>query len=820
MQNKLRLSHLIVSLIFYFALLTGLNSTAFAQEIEAYGPITPKETLGEIAQYVRGTRPLPLKIVVKAIYDANPQAFDGDQSSLMIGSTLFIPDLDRLMEIVPDRLTKPPVPPKLKPSEIGKIRLRGESVPAPVAPVAAPAPLTTPAPQPTPTAIPDVPAEPVENLELANEMMQQIREQEAQIESLTKNNRDHVENMEEMVEKLNTLQRQNTKLQQDLQAERQARSNLQNKTQLLEQTLNNQQSTSTPAPSTSSSPTPLLDLQDWRTWVTLVAILIAILALLSKGKNKKRRRRRSSQSHPDQVGTIIKQPEPSVGSAAETQAMVQEDMTEPMAIKPDPEPAEESKPTVSTASQPEEETFEKEDITEPRFFDDDKEEEAKQINRDEYMDEFDITQPKAVTTVSEDITADEITEEQPEEESSEIKEVEDLLSQIHLHIDMGSKKDATQLLAEIDTQRYPQYVDTVNELGTLIEDIDPDNVSTGYTMNDANALELSDDIRSQLKGHQYKSEENSHDTPELNLEEPDIESTHKVDSLDEAIVEDPLDTTAKNEALELDIVESDLDGVEKTHKVDSLDEPIIDDELDITAKNDALDLDIPEENTTSNEAEDEEWAPDFELTPNDHPATELHEDSEPSYAPLNVHDEMSSSFDMLQDTKLLQEQLKLADTYLELGERTRAKEYVAKVLQHESHQFREEAIEMLRKIEATRNEELETLDDLFQPKFDDDEDDEERSDKTVLTAKPNNTPPSEDVTQKMQALPEFDEVVPADLSSCFEAYSESEDGTKLALAYLSLDIGNTEMAKGFLKEVIAGDDPALATEASLALDKI
>ena len=83
---------------------------------QIYGPVSPKETLSEIAQRARGNWRIPLKYVVQAMYELNPHAFtDNDINRLHIGSLLIIPDMKALSEEVPELLPSvPEAPPASK----------------------------------------------------------------------------------------------------------------------------------------------------------------------------------------------------------------------------------------------------------------------------------------------------------------------------------------------------------------------------------------------------------------------------------------------------------------------------------------------------------------------------------------------------------------------------------------------------------------------------------------------------------------------------------------------------------------------------------
>jgi len=87
---------------------------------QVYGPVAPKETLSEIAQRVRGEWRIPLKYVVQAMHELNPQAFSGGIGTLHLGSMLVIPDMKALIEEVPELLPNKPRPPTSKRPTVSK----------------------------------------------------------------------------------------------------------------------------------------------------------------------------------------------------------------------------------------------------------------------------------------------------------------------------------------------------------------------------------------------------------------------------------------------------------------------------------------------------------------------------------------------------------------------------------------------------------------------------------------------------------------------------------------------------------------------------
>jgi len=66
----------------------------------------------------------------------------------------------------------------------------------------------------------------------------------------------------------------------------------------------------------------------------------------------------------------------------------------------------------------------------------------------------------------------------------------------------------------------------------------------------------------------------------------------------------------------------------------------------------------------------------------------------------------------------------------------------------------------------------------------------------------------------------YHDLLPNDLSSRFKAYSDSKEGSKLALAYLHLDLDEISKAKQLLENVLEDGDVALAREANAMLEQL
>lgn len=72
--------------------------------------VRPGDTLSEVAQALRGDRPIPLPVMVDALYRANPEAFDGSADRLRAGRRLAVPDMRTLGADEPAAAAAPPSP--------------------------------------------------------------------------------------------------------------------------------------------------------------------------------------------------------------------------------------------------------------------------------------------------------------------------------------------------------------------------------------------------------------------------------------------------------------------------------------------------------------------------------------------------------------------------------------------------------------------------------------------------------------------------------------------------------------------------------------
>jgi len=79
--------------------------------------VVPGDTLSEVAQALRGNRPIALPVLVDALYQANPDAFTGSADKLRAGSRLTMPDMRGLAADVPAATRAAEIEPTNGPAE-------------------------------------------------------------------------------------------------------------------------------------------------------------------------------------------------------------------------------------------------------------------------------------------------------------------------------------------------------------------------------------------------------------------------------------------------------------------------------------------------------------------------------------------------------------------------------------------------------------------------------------------------------------------------------------------------------------------------------
>ncbi|HXG29890.1 MAG TPA: FimV/HubP family polar landmark protein, partial [Nevskiales bacterium] len=72
------------------------RATAAGGDGRSYGPVRAQETLWSIAYALRPDDSIPMRQMMQAIYEANPEAFDGSISRIRAGSMLRIPPADEI----------------------------------------------------------------------------------------------------------------------------------------------------------------------------------------------------------------------------------------------------------------------------------------------------------------------------------------------------------------------------------------------------------------------------------------------------------------------------------------------------------------------------------------------------------------------------------------------------------------------------------------------------------------------------------------------------------------------------------------------------
>ena len=160
--------------------------------------------------------------------------------------------------------------------------------------------------------------------------------------------------------------------------------------------------------------------------------------------------------------------------------------------------------------------------------------------------------------------------------------------------------------------------------------------------------------------------------------------------------------------------------------------------------------------------------------------------------------------------KVLKHQLKLANTYNNQGKLEQCKSYIAKILRNGTLDYSKQALILLQDIESkelaaiTANAEQQLI---------------ESNDTVIIQPDGLKTKPKVQ-SGDILLTTGIHEIVPKNLSDRFTAYSENEEGTKLTLAYLFLDLDEVDTATQLLEEVLESGDPDLVKEAAERLEQL
>jgi|GEM_PF-4185781 len=732
---------------------------------QVYGPVAPKETLSEIAQRVRGEWRIPLKYAVQAMHELNPHAFSGGIGTLHLGSMLVIPDMAALIEEVPELLPNKPKPPTSK------------------------RPIASTPPPPTPTPVPaPAPAKPSASRQLSKPDSQQIDALQLLVQEQLIQAESHAETLIKLMNQTSAsheltkgLQKKLSRLQQQQQISNQRLQELE--TQI--------QAARASDPTKQNFPFGLGQLEFY---ILLIAIptLLALIAIFM------------ARRPVEPVEILI--PETPTTPTPHTEAVFQPEAVPSEPSEPDEpdEPQDHDLTTDTVITQPEatlepeevespvvdeaELTIAKdnvtgnssqvEDIPEEELYD--KGESTAPLDDQEKTPETPETETSTPIDISEGfMTLDEANELEKTGDIATVDiddlddfqklktaedEIEAKLSFAYLHIDMGDPQQAGKTLAEIDLATYPKFTDKVNEIRALIS----------------------------------KSEE----IPEVT--EPELTT------LDEPTKEQPEEPTTE---FEIDIPdetpEADNLAIEKTEPVQqaanstqtNLDEPTKEQPEEPTTE---FELDIPDESPEAGSLTIEETEP---VQPVAKSGQTNSTEEKPSQA-----DKETSTPKLTALEKVLTQQLKLANTYNNQGKLDKSKSYIAKILRNGTPDYRQKALTLLQDIEfkelaAKEKQQME----LNSP-------DAEQT--VIMQSKDKSSPASKTQSGDLLLITGISEIIPKNLSDRFKAYSEDEDGTKLTLAYLFLDLDEVDTATQLLEEVLESGDRELVKEAEELLEQL
>jgi len=157
--------------------------------------------------------------------------------------------------------------------------------------------------------------------------------------------------------------------------------------------------------------------------------------------------------------------------------------------------------------------------------------------------------------------------------------------------------------------------------------------------------------------------------------------------------------------------------------------------------------------------------------------------------------------------RVLAHQIKLANSYFRKGDMLKCKTYLAKILKIGIPEYNQQALALLKRVEDKQYHDLQatSTDNALNEDFD----------KTLMIS-PGKNPVQPDTLE----LSGYHDLIPQDIYGRFVAYADSEEGNNLALAYLFLDIDETDSARQLLEGVLASNDSQLAGRAHRLLEML
>ncbi|MCW8964506.1 MAG: hypothetical protein OQL16_11975 [Gammaproteobacteria bacterium] len=416
-------------------------SSAAPPSGQVYGPVSPKETLSEIAQKVRGEWRIPLKYVVQAMYEMNPQAFsDSGIDGLYIGSLLIVPDMKILSTEVPELLPDIPKPPAS-----------------------------------TPTAAVD--------LQQTQKLRASLNEQVNVIDQLVSHNQYNIDALKKLISKINIYQQRNRDLRNKLDTlgQQQAADNrqisaLQNEIESLKAA--SSKAAPEGAPVEPGPPDYYLILLLIPTLLSLIAILMARRpdAQLSKEEplplpeplpdfNEFKPAKRTANK------PVSKEKDDTSPGTDERQNIDNKEPEQITGTGKSEESPQSAAHDDTTKGEPE--------TTDANVIADTSDDIPTNIPLErETVDEVDIGDEALDLEIADDFLLEkEETADQgnlvPDNASQDISltkaDIEDKISTAYLHIDMGNSEQAMKVLDEINMELFPEFADKVNEVRRILE---------------------------------------------------------------------------------------------------------------------------------------------------------------------------------------------------------------------------------------------------------------------------------------------------------------------------------------------------------------
>ena len=794
-----------LSSLYFLLLLLALPlcSHAAIPSDQVYGPVAPKEILSLIAQKVRGEHRIPLKYMMQALQELNPDSFSAS-GNLLIGSTLIVPDMGALSEEVPELLRSTPTPPATTKFFAPAPK---NAAPIPNEPVEA-EPAIAESIAAEPEAIPTK----QEVLPTGNNMLELTSE----LDLMSAENQRQAEVIQNLTDKISDQQERSGVMQNELDELRQLRAINSAQMQALNEEVRllktqPQQVTTTQPISLSSVPaqpasknTLELLLSSTEGQVYLGLALLVILSIMFMFS-----RRTPAQKYTNTQNDVPTTPQTPTDFGFTPVAQDELEWTESH------EDSSTGEPRVSTSdTKPEDE-----------------------------IEDYAAQQELGEESKGSEVTQDSSEEESPVDiDSTSIPEIDsdsddDTTIEALAHSSTGAPVDTPLEYTgseDVTTLTDPELAgdaDTLEETGLRIQsngDSGPGDASPQYTGSEdvtvLTAPKLTGGVDTKESGTLSNQ---SNDNSQSEDASPDYSGNEDI-----TVMNPPASNAGSGAGHALQPELDDTETVQQTnipaaaetkddHDEASIDsetlaltpeETIIEDKISFAYLHvDMGDLKLAKD--TIDEINLETY-PRFTAEINNI-RTLLEQSSSPNDAKATQTDAKRSQDEARRESALKQ-LLKLATGYVNQGKIEHSRMYIAKILKNGTAEYKKQALVLLEQTERIKNAaepaaatsskiDFESPDNL----------------KTVIIKQHEiaSIMQRDKHLENTQSL-QYHEVIPVDLSSRFESYRDDEVGSKLALAYLFLDLKKLDQAKPLLQDVLNSDNPELAEEAKWLLKKL